>query len=67
MSSLASTPKRLPSAKRLHGYGTLEDLSNCETVQIWNYFFRSKQYTSATNFWAKRQKQEKAGNWEMKD
>ena len=67
MSFLASTPKRLPSAKRLHGYGTLEDLPGCETVQIWNYFFHSQQYTSATNFQAKRHKQEKAGNWEMKD
>ena len=30
LSFLASTPKHLPSAKRLHGYGTLEDLSGCK-------------------------------------
>ena len=29
-SSLASTPKRLPSAKQLYGYGTLEDLRGCK-------------------------------------
>ena len=43
-SSLASTPKRLPSAKWQHGFGTPEDLWGCTTVQIWIYFFVSTVY-----------------------
>ena len=37
-SSLALTPKRFPSAKRQHDYGTPKDLQGCTTVQIWIYF-----------------------------
>ena len=42
ISTLASTPKRLPSAKRLHNYGTLEDLLGCKR-------FRSEITSSVLN------------------
>ena len=66
-SSLALTPKRLPSAKRQHGYGTPEDLQGCTMIQIEIYFsvLNSTHLQQTFGLKHRNKKKQVTGKWKI--
>ena len=67
MSSFTSMPKRLPSTKWQHGYGTPKDLQGCTTVQIWIYFSILNSTHLQQTFGVKHRNKKKqvTGKWKI--